>query len=137
MYSVSCLEEAVNNGDSARVRQLAGESLKWGMQAVKASRKFKRDRVEILRLMGTRSWLMGERDKALKWWGDSIEAGERLKFRPDLSRTYFEIGRRLSEPKSPYKELNGITAAEYLSKARTMFEEMGLQWDLEQLERLG
>jgi TPR repeat protein len=86
--------------------------------------------------MGTRSWLMGERKKALKWWSKSIEAGERLKFRPDLSRTYFEIGRRLSEPNSPYKELNVITAAEYLNKAKAMFEEMGLQWDLEQLERL-
>ena len=106
------------------------------MQSVKVSKKIKRDRVEILRLMGTRSWLMGERKKALKWWSESIEAGERLKFRPDLSRTYFEIGRRLSEPNSPYKELNGITAAEYLNKAKTMFEEMGLQWDLEQLERL-
>jgi hypothetical protein len=106
------------------------------MKAMKASRKFKRDRVEILRLMGTRSWLLGEREKALKWWKDSIETGERLNFRPDLSRTYFEIGKRLSEPNSPYKELNGITAAGYLNKAKTMFEEMGLQWDLEQLERV-
>ena len=102
---------------------------------MKVSKKMKRDRVEVLRLMGTRSWLMGERNKALKWWADSIETGERLKFRPDLSRTYFEIGKRLSEPNSPYKELNGITAAEYLNKAKTMFEEMDLQWDLEQLER--
>jgi class 3 adenylate cyclase/tetratricopeptide (TPR) repeat protein len=136
MYSISCLEEAVHNGDNPRIRQLASESGKWGMKAMKASRKFKRDRVEILRLMGIRSWLMGERERALKWWSESIEAGERLKFRPDLSRTYFEIGKRLSEPKSPYRELNGITAAEYLTKAKTIFEEMDLQWDLEQLEQL-
>jgi class 3 adenylate cyclase/tetratricopeptide (TPR) repeat protein len=136
MYSISCLEEAVNNGDKPRIDQFARESWKWGMQATKVSDKIKRDRVEILRLMGIRSWLMGERGKALKWWGDSVETGERLKMRPDLSRTYFEIGKRLSEPKSPYKELNGITAAEYLNKARTMFEEMNLQWDLEQLEHV-
>jgi hypothetical protein len=135
-YSVSCFEEAINSGDNSRIGQLAKESLKWGMKAVKASRKFKRNRVEVLRLMGTHSWLLGEREKALKWWADSVEPGERLKFRPDLSRTYFEIGKRLSEPNSPYKELNGITAAEYLSRARTMFEEMDLRWDLEQLERL-
>jgi class 3 adenylate cyclase len=135
-YSVSCLEEAINSGDNSRIGQLAKESLKWGMKAVKASRKFKRNRVEVLRLMGTHSWLLGEREKALKWWADSVEPGERLKFRPDLSRTYFEIGKRLSEPNSPYKEMNGITAAEYLSRARTMFEEMDLRWDLEQLERL-
>jgi hypothetical protein len=136
MFSVFCLEEAVKDGGNPRIHQLARESWKWGMQAVKVSKKMKRDRVEILRLMGTRSWLIGERNKALKWWGDSVETGERLKFRPDLSRTYFEIGKRLSEPNSPYRELNGITAAEYLNKAKTMFEEMGLQWDLEQLERV-
>jgi hypothetical protein len=41
--------------------------------------------------------------------------------KPELSRTYFEIGKRLSEPNSPYQELNGISAAEYLNKAKTMF----------------
>lgn len=34
------------------------------------------------------------------------------------------------------QELNGIKAEEYLDMARTMFEEMDLQWDLDQLERL-
>ena len=63
MYSVSCLEEAVNNGDNPRIRQLTEESWKWGMQAMKVSKKIKRDRVEILRLMGIRSWLIGERKK--------------------------------------------------------------------------
>jgi hypothetical protein len=133
---VSYLEEAVNNGDNPRIRRLARESWKWGAQAMKASKKFKRDRVEVLRLLGTRSWLIGEHKKALKWWAASIETGERLKFRPDLSRTYFEIGKRLSEPNSPYRELNGISASEYLNKAKTMFEEMDLQWDLEQLEHV-
>jgi hypothetical protein len=46
------------------------------------------------------------------------------------------MGKRLSEPHSPYRELNGISASEYLNKAKTMFEEMDLQWDLEQLERV-
>jgi tetratricopeptide (TPR) repeat protein len=135
-FSVSCLEEAVNNGDNLRIRQLAMESWKWGMQAIKASKKFKRDRVEVLRLLGTRSWLLSKRNKALKWWAASVETGERLKMMLDLSRTYFEIGKRLSERNSPYRELNGISAAEYLNKAKTIFEEMDLQWDLEQLENL-
>jgi class 3 adenylate cyclase len=136
LYNIIRLEEALKRGDEKQIRQFAAESQKWGSQTLRVSKKFKRHRVEILRLMGTRSWLMGKRKKALKWWGDSVEAGERLKFRPDLSRTYFEIGKRLSEPNSPYRELNGISAAEYLNKAKTMFEEMGLQWDLEQLERV-
>jgi len=103
MFSVSCLEEAVDNGDNPRIRQLARESWKWGMQAIKASKKFKRDRVEVLRLLGTYSWLIGKHKKALKWWAASIETGERLKMRLDLPRTYFEIGKRLSEPQSPIR----------------------------------
>jgi len=58
--------------------------------------------------------------------------GARLEF----SRTYAEVGKCLLEPKSKYKHLNGITAEEYLEKARVMFEEMDLQWDLEQLEKV-
>jgi class 3 adenylate cyclase/tetratricopeptide (TPR) repeat protein len=136
MYSVFCLEEAVNNGDKPGVIQLAEESLNWGKKTLRVTGKIKRDRVEVLRLMGTRSWLMGERNKALKWWADSVETAERLKFKPDLARTFFEIGKRLSEPNSPHKELNGISSVEYLNKAKSMFEEMDFQWDLEQLEHV-
>ena len=47
-----------------------------------------------------------------------------------------EIGKRFSEEKSKYKELNRITAHEYLQKARTMFQEMDLQWDLDELDKI-
>jgi len=56
--------------------------------------------------------------------------------RPDLSRTYFEVGKRLLEPGSKYKTLNGITAEEYLDKAKSMFEEMDLKWDLDELDKV-
>jgi len=46
------------------------------------------------------------------------------------------VGKRLLEPKSKYKELDAIKAEEYLEKARTMFEEMNLQWDLQELDKL-
>jgi hypothetical protein len=32
--------------------------------------------------------------------------------------------------------LNGISAADYLEKPRTMFEEMDLQWDLDELDKI-
>jgi hypothetical protein len=32
--------------------------------------------------------------------------------------------------------MNGITAEEYLEKAETMFEEMELEWDLEELKKI-
>jgi len=47
-----------------------------------------------------------------------------------------EVGKRLMEPRSKYKHLNNITAEEYLEKARVMFEETDLQWDLEQFEKV-
>ena len=43
--------------------------------------------------------------------------------------------KNLQAPQSKYKELDGITAHEYLDKAKTMFEEMDLQWDLNELEK--
>lgn len=86
--------------------------------------------------MGLYYWLIGKQGKALKWWNRTIQEGERLGARPDLSRTYFDVGKRLLEPDSKYKELNGIRAREYLDRAEKLFREMDLQWDLEQLERV-
>lgn len=47
-----------------------------------------------------------------------------------------EVGKHLLEPKNKFKELNGISATEYLNKAETLFREMDLQCDLEQLEQV-
>ena len=52
------------------------------------------------------------------------------------TRTYFEVGKRLREPQSKFKELNGESAEAYLEKARVLFEEMELEWDLAELERV-
>jgi len=46
------------------------------------------------------------------------------------------VGKRLLEPHSKYKELNGIDAKDYLEKAGTMFEKMGLERDLDDLESI-
>ena len=68
--------------------------------------------------------------------GKSIAEGQLINSRPELSRTYMEIGKRFLEDKSKYKELNGINAEEYLEKARAMFKEMDLQWDLDELDKI-
>jgi hypothetical protein len=86
--------------------------------------------------MGQYYWLVGKQTKAFKWFDKSIKEGERLGARPDLSRTYFAVGKRLLEPQSKYKQLNGIDAKGYLEKAEQLFKEMGLEHDLEELERL-
>lgn len=65
-----------------------------------------------------------------------MAAGERLGARLELSRTYMEVGKRLLGPNSKYNECNGITAQEHLNKARTMFQEMDLQYDLDELDKI-
>jgi len=89
-----------------------------------------------LKVMGAYYWTIGKQRRAMKWWHKAIQEGQRMNYRLELSRSYFEVGKRLLEPKSKHKELDGIKAEEYLEKARVMFVEMDLQWDLDELEKL-
>jgi hypothetical protein len=47
-----------------------------------------------------------------------------------------EVGRRLLEPESRYKEFNRLKAEQYLEKAKAMFQEMDLLWDIDELAKL-
>lgn len=66
-----------------------------------------------------------------------MKEGERLGFRVESARTCTEIGKRLLERRSRVHELNGIKAEEYLKKARASFQELDLQWDLEEIDKIG
>ncbi len=103
---------------------------------MKTSKKHALYRTWIFKSMGDYYWLMGKQRKALKWWDKTIKEGNQLGARLELSRTYFEVGKRLLEPQSKYKELNGIEAKGYLEKAAILFEEMGLERDLNDLDSL-
>jgi len=63
---------------------------------------------------------MDKQKKALNWFDKTIKEGERPGARPELSRTYMEVGKRLLGPTSKYKQLNGITAEEYFEEARVL-----------------
>lgn len=89
-----------------------------------------------MRIMGTFYWFIGKQKKALHWWRRSIASGERMGALVELFRSYFEVGKPLSGPDSNFKELDGIDAKEYLDKAKKMFQEMALQWDLDELDRI-
>jgi len=130
------LEESIETGNTTELARYRKNSLEMGKKAVRICRKRAVYRTETSRLIGSYFWLIGKQRKALKWWSKSTAEGESLGARLELSRTYMEVGKRLLEPKSEFKELNGIKAEVYLEKARTMFEEMDLQWDLEELERI-
>ena len=116
--------------------QHRSNAFKAGNEAIRTASKMATIKTEALKLMGVYYWIIGKQRKAIKWWRKSISEGQCLNDRLELSRTYYEVGKRLLEPKSKYKELDGIKAEEYLEKARVMFEEMDLQWDLDELEKL-
>jgi class 3 adenylate cyclase/tetratricopeptide (TPR) repeat protein len=130
------LQDTVQSGSKAEIPHQQKTSFRFAREAVRASRKYAPYRTWILRLMGDYYWLVGKQRKAMRWYDRSIKEGEKLGARPDLSRTYFEVGKRLLEPQSKYKQLNGIDAEGYLEKAERLFREMGLDHDLDELERV-
>ena len=130
------LEESIASGKRKEFTKARRTALRTGRRMVRTSRRVACGRTESYKLMGIYYWVTGRQRKALQWWRRSIREGERIFARLELSRTYMEVGKRLLEPKSRYKELNGMTAEECLQKARTMFEEMDLEWDLDELARI-
>ena len=130
------LEEAIKSDDKPTFVIHRTNAYKAGTKALKISDKAVPLKTEALKLMGVYFWIIEKQGKAIKWWRKTIKEGQRLNDRLELSRTYYEVGKRLLEPKSKYKELDGIKAEEYLEKAKVMFEEMDLQWDLDELEKV-
>ncbi|MBC2716483.1 MAG: AAA family ATPase [Desulfobacteraceae bacterium] len=133
---ISLLREITVTQNTLNLSNFRKKASKSRKTALRKLRKYAPYWTKIIRLTGEYYWLIGKQKKAFKWWDKAIKKGEELSARPDLSRTYFEIGKRLLEPNSKYKEFNGITAEEYLEKARTMFKEMDLQWDLDELDKV-
>jgi hypothetical protein len=136
MLDLHLLQDAIRGESRSLVSECSKAALASGRKAAKNSAKFAAHRTWNYQLMGQYYWLIGKQRKALKWFDKSIREGKRLGARPDLSRTYMEVGKRLLAPHSKYTELNGITATAYLEKAEIMFREMELEWDLEELERV-
>lgn len=122
-----------NKSNSAKYRKQAHKSCK---NILKVSHKYAPLRSTVFRLTGTFHWLLNQQGKAVKYWQKGTSESERLGARPDLARTYMEIGKRFLEEKSKYRELNGIRQEEYLEKARGMFKALDLQWDLDALEKI-
>ena len=67
--------------------------------------------------------LKGKWRRALQYWQESVQLGERIGARLELARTWSEVGRRLLEAESGTKSLNGVSAEEYLTRARAFFQE--------------
>lgn len=136
VISIQKLKKTIESKDNNNLSAQKKQTLQCGKDALKKLRKFAPYRTKTLRLMGDYFWLIGKQNKAFKWWDKAMKKGEALGARPDLSRTYFEIGKALTDPNCKYKEWQGLPAEEYLKKARVLFEEMDLQWDLDELDKV-
>ncbi|MCD6388970.1 MAG: hypothetical protein J7L69_06125, partial [Desulfobulbaceae bacterium] len=132
---MSVLRKVTGSGRYADVRMLKKRARQSGGKALENVRKYAPSRTSTYKLMGDYFWLVEKQGKAMKYWSRAIAEGERMGARPDLSRTCFEVGKRMLDPGSRYRKLNGIDANGYLEKAMTLFEEMGLERDLEDLKR--
>jgi tetratricopeptide (TPR) repeat protein len=136
LFDLYMLEESINSNNKSRGSQLQKKAYRSGKAVVKNSMKVAGDKTEAFKLMGVYYWLAGEQKKALAWLNKSIKIGEQLGARPELARTYMEVGKRLLEKKSSSTRLNGISAEEYLGKAEALFKKMNLDWDLEELDKI-
>jgi len=130
------LDEALKYGNEPDVTSNRKKAFTAGKNALRVTQKVACYQTEVLKLMGRYHWFIAKQKKAFKWWDKAIKKGEDLGARPDLSRTYFEVGKALLDPKCKYKEWNGMTAQQYFSKAKAMFQDMDLQYDLDELDKI-
>jgi len=135
-WDTRLLEESIFPNNKSSISKYSKQASKSGKRLLQNSKKFALHRPKAFCLLGRYYWLIGNQKRAVKWWKRAIKEAVRLGQRPDLARTHMEIGKRFLEEKSKYKELNGIGAEEYLEKAQAMFQEMNLQWDLNELEKV-
>ncbi len=133
LFNLKSLETAMTQNDSIAISTFQ-RKVKIHLKTVR--KKFSKiavNRTKTYSLIGSYYWLINKQNTALKWWKKSIQTGEALDARPDLSRTYFEVGKSLQSPQSKYKRLNDMTSDIFLDKAKIMFKELELAWDLKAL----
>jgi len=134
LFDLNMLEKSIFSEDRLNILKYKKRAFNSINKTLKTAKKYAPDKVEALKLTGTFFWLINKQKKALKYWVQSISEGKKMGSSLELSRTYFEVGKRLFERKSNFSELNKIKRNDYLLKARTAFKAMDLQQDLKDLE---
>jgi tetratricopeptide (TPR) repeat protein len=109
--------------------------LKTTKDLINNAQKVRKNLPESYRLRAIVFWLLKKPNKALRNFDKSIKAAISYGGNLELSRTYFEAGKFLRDPKNKKERLNSMNSTEYLLKAKSMFEDMNLRWDLEEYEK--
>ncbi|MCD4731168.1 MAG: hypothetical protein K8R74_11230, partial [Bacteroidales bacterium] len=104
-------------------------------QLIKYAKKAVKNLTEAYRLRAIVFSLMNKPTKAFKNFERSINAGITYDCNLELSRTYFEAGKFLRDPKNKIERINSMNGTECMMKAKSMFEEMNLEWDINEYEK--
>lgn len=126
------LEELKSNPTDPFLKKSIVRTVK---KAVSASPKVMNDHIVAHQLSGSVHSFLGNYRKALKHFGIAIDLGEKYNGKLELSRTFFETGKCLTKANGLISSFRGRKAEDYLSKARELFSEMGLDYDLRELDR--
>ena len=115
------IENSENTLKSANTKAILSEAHAIVAENVKYSAKrMASNRVEAYGYMAKYLWLTENFGKALKYYEKAIKEGDRLGANLELSRIYFEVGKKLSKAKLNQDQLNGISAIEYIEKAKKL-----------------
>jgi hypothetical protein len=79
--------------------------------------------------VGRLCWLIGEQERAIQWWQRGILEGERMRARPELARTYLELGQRLIAAGQGDRIVGDHRAAGYVERAERWLADLGLEPD--------
>lgn len=121
-------------------RDFVEKALSACKESVKAAAGLRPYYADSLTLCATCYWAAGKYRKALKFWGRAVAEAERLGTLSYLARAYFAAaGHFLVSEKVPEKDFIKfikLAPAECIDRAESIFREMDLVHDLEQLEAL-
>jgi class 3 adenylate cyclase/tetratricopeptide (TPR) repeat protein len=112
------------------IKKEAASVLKTTNMIIRISKTVPSKSVEAWRLKAMVYRKLGKKNSTLKCFSKSIQLGQKYNCPLELSRTYFEAGKFLQDSDSKRNTILGFSANEYLLKAKSLFEEMDLQWDL-------
>src|SRR5262249_28447849 len=116
------------DADRQTRRALIAGAARSARLALRIAGRVARERPEVYRLAGRLAWLRGREEQALAWWASSLDAAEGLGARPEIGRTYAEVGRSL-QTSGRAGRLGTLDAEGCLAAGRRTFDELGLDED--------
>jgi class 3 adenylate cyclase/tetratricopeptide (TPR) repeat protein len=133
-YYLRRMEDCLRSDQRKDPSEYRGNAFQAGKMLIKTCRKAALYRTDSYRLMGIYKWLISDRRGASRWWNEAIREGEDLGAVPQLARTYAEMGIRSCAINGEPSAQNLSRAKEPLKKAKTMFRDLGLEYDLKNLD---